>query len=120
MRWRRAPSFVAGAWRRPFSHALVLMLRSDTASSASSCRRQLALIPSGITPSSDFGRRTCSPYGAAAMGNSAANALSAGISPSSPSVREGSVDLMRGLIIVLMALDHVRIFFTAASFDPLD
>jgi uncharacterized membrane protein len=54
------------------------------------------------------------------MSNSAANALDAGVSAFSASARESSIDLMRGLIIVLMALDHVRIFFTAASFDPLD
>src|SRR5881409_3707427 len=34
--------------------------------------------------------------------------------------RLDSVDLLRGLIMVLMALDHVRDFFTNSHFNPLD
>lgn len=34
--------------------------------------------------------------------------------------RLDSVDLLRGIIMVVMALDHVRDFFTNIDFDPLD
>jgi len=34
--------------------------------------------------------------------------------------RDGTLDVVRGLIVALMALDHVRIFFTSATFDPTD
>src|SRR5581483_11422301 len=34
--------------------------------------------------------------------------------------RLDSVDLLRGMIMVIMALDHTRDFFSNVTFDPLD
>ena len=40
--------------------------------------------------------------------------------PASKAPRLDSVDLLRGIIMVVMALDHVRDFFTNVDFEPLD
>jgi uncharacterized membrane protein len=48
------------------------------------------------------------------------NPLACGIQGSPAMNRLESIDLMRGLVMVLMALDHTRDFFSNAMFDPAD
>jgi uncharacterized membrane protein len=40
--------------------------------------------------------------------------------PSSSGKRIHSIDILRGIIMVIMALDHVRDFFSSATYNPLD
>src|SRR5262249_53559132 len=52
--------------------------------------------------------------------NAAKQAVPSQLSPASAPSRLDSVDLLRGMVIVLMSLDYVRDFFTNVKFDPLD
>jgi uncharacterized membrane protein len=42
------------------------------------------------------------------------------VAPTRALSRLASIDVLRGLVIVIMALDHVRDYFTDVRFDPLD
>ena len=54
------------------------------------------------------------------MSNSAVpDAPPANAAPRSPSRRIDSIDILRGLVMVIMAIDHSRDYFTNVRFDPL-
>src|SRR5229473_555978 len=42
------------------------------------------------------------------------------VGTAAPRRRVDSVDVLRGLVMIVMALDHARDFFSNARFDPLD
>jgi uncharacterized membrane protein len=61
-----------------------------------------------------------SPVSPANSVDSRGSLETASVTQKSTRPRLDSVDLLRGMIMVLMALDHVRDFFPVANFDPLD
>lgn len=50
----------------------------------------------------------------------AAESTGAGISADARGYRLDSIDMLRGLVIVIMALDHARDYYASAPFDPTD
>ena len=58
------------------------------------------------------------PHEVDALAASAAHSVE--LAPTRALARLASIDVLRGLVIVIMALDHVRAYFTDVRFDPLD
>jgi len=59
---------------------------------------------------------TLSPQTVTATAHSQSNP--SGVSPATASSRIISLDIMRGLVMVIMAIDHTRDFFTNVPFEP--
>jgi uncharacterized membrane protein len=58
------------------------------------------------------------PHDVDALAASAARSVE--LAPTRALTRLASIDVLRGLVIVIMAIDHVRAYFTDVRFDPLD
>src|SRR6476660_10028533 len=67
-----------------------------------------------MTIALDTSRRTTLPDAAPSK------ASSAGAVVTSPRIRLNSIDTLRGLVMIVMALDHTRDFFANGGFNPRD